>query len=193
MEQPAEEKKYYTVEEYLQQEEESEFRSEFYKGELFPVVATTRRHNKIVNNIMRTVVPHFEPKGCEAFSENVKVEAIKGVYYPYPDVMLTCDPDDNDNLIVKNPVLIAEVLSPSTADYDRGFKWLRYRKMPSLRYYMIVSQNEIMVEIFSRKNSNSLWTFQEYTDIQDIIHFENLNFELALRLIYERIELDEVK
>jgi Uma2 family endonuclease len=107
--------------------------------------------------------------------------------------MLTCDPDDNDNLIVKNPVLIAEVLSPSTADYDRGFKWLRYRKMPSLRYYMIVSQNEIMVEIFSRKNSNSLWTFQEYTDIQDIIHFENLNFELALSLIYERIELDEVK
>lgn len=193
MGQPQEEKKYYTVEEYLQHEEESEFRSEFYKGELFPIVATTRRHNNIVQNIGTNIRSTFRERNCEVLTENVKIEAIKGIYYPYPDVILTCDPDDNDDLIVKNPVLIVEVLSPSTADYDRGFKWLRYRKMPSLRYYMIVSQHEIMVEIFSRKDSNSLWNFQEYIDINDIVHFENLDFELPLSLIYERIELDEVQ
>jgi Uma2 family endonuclease len=190
MGQAVEEKKYYSLAEYLQHEEESEFRSEFFNGELFPIEATTRRHNKIVHNLIRTFVPHFEPKGCEVFTENVKLEVIKDVYYPYPDLILTCDKDDNDSQIVKNPVLIVEVLSPSTADYDRGFKWLRYRKIPSLRYYLIVSQNDIMVEVFSRKDNTSLWTFQEYTDIHSVIQLESLDFDLPVSLVYERIELD---
>jgi Uma2 family endonuclease len=190
MEHPAEDKKHFTVEEYLQHEEESEFRSEFYKGELFPIEATTRKHNDIVYNIANIFRSTFRKRGCFAYSENVKVEAIKGIYYPYPDVMLTCDPSDDDNLIIKNPILIAEVLSPGTADYDRGFKWLRYRKMPSLRYYMIVSQSEMMVEVFSRKDSNALWTLQYFTDIQDVIKFESLDFELSLATIYEFVEFD---
>jgi Uma2 family endonuclease len=189
---PAEGKKYYTVEEYFQQEEDSEIRSEFYKGELFPIEVTTRRHNDIVFNVANIFRSVFRKRGCNAYSENVKIETIKGIYYPYPDVMLTCDPDDNDNLIVKNPVLITEVLSPGTADYDRGFKWLRYRKMPSLRYYMIISQSEMLVEVFSRKDNNALWTLQYFTDSQDVITFESLDFELSLTTIYEFVELDDL-
>ena len=189
---PAEDKKHFTVEEYLQYEEESEFRNEFYKGELFPIEATTRKHNKIVNNIMRTFVPHFEPKGCEAFSENVKLEVIKGVYYPYPDVMMSCEPDDNDALLIKKPVIIIEVLSPSTAAYDKGFKWVQYRKIASLRYYLVISQDEVMVEMYSRKDGTSLWSFQYFTNIQNIIHFEYLDFELPLSSIYEYVAFDTV-
>jgi Uma2 family endonuclease len=189
MGQAAEEKKYYTLAEYLQHEEESEFRSEFFNGELFPIEATTRRHNNIVQNIASNLRSTFRTQNCEVVTENVKLEAIKGVYYPYPDVMLSCDPDDNDELIIKNPVLIVEVLSPSTADYDRGFKWLRYRKIPSLRYYLIVSQSDTMMEVFSRKDNTSLWTFQEYTDIQSLIRLEGLDFDLPMSLVYERIEV----
>lgn len=189
---PAEDKKHFTVEEYLQYEEESEFRNEFYKGELFPVEATTRRHNDIVFNLANIFRSTFRARGCYAYSESVKVEVIKGIYYPYPDAMLTCDPDDDNNLIIKNPVLIAEVLSPGTADHDKNFKWSQYRKMPSLRYYMIVSQSELLVEIFSRKDSKALWTLQYFTNIQDIIHFEYLDFELSLATIYEYVVFDTV-
>jgi Uma2 family endonuclease len=189
---PAEDKKHFTVAEYLQHEEESEFRSEFYKGELFPIEATTRRHNDIVFNMANIFRSTFRERGCYAYSESVKIEVIKGMYYPYPDILLTCDPDDNNNLVVKNPVLIAEVLSPSTADHDKNFKWSQYRKMPSLRYYMIISQSELLVEIFSRKDSKALWTLQYFTDIQDVITFDSLDFELPLATIYKLIQLDDV-
>lgn len=187
---PVEEKKYYTVEEYFQHEEESEFRSVFFEGELFPVAATTRRHNYIVQNIATNIRNIFRERGCEVTTENVKVEAVENKYYPYPDIMLTCDPNDNDNLVVKKPTLLIEVLSPGTESDDRSFKWLRYRKIPSLRYYLLVSQSEILVEMFSRNDNNSLWLFQEFTDIQDIIKFDNLDFELPLQVIYDKIQLD---
>lgn len=188
---PVEEKKYYTVEEYFQHEEESESRSVFFEGELFPVAATTKRHNKIVTNLVRTFIPFFEERDCAVFAENVKVEAIENRYYPYPDIILTCDPnDDADNLVVKKPTLLIEVLSPGTESDDRSFKWLRYRKIPSLRYYLLVSQSEILVEMFSRNDNNSLWLFQDFTDIQDVIKFDNLDFELPLQVIYDKIQLD---
>lgn len=188
MGQAAEEKKYYTVEEYLQYEEESEFRSEFYKGELFPIEATTRRHSNIVLNVATTLRTTLRAQGCDIVTENVKVEVIKNVYYPYPDVVLTCDPDDNHTLIIKKPTLIVEVLSPSTSDYDKSFKWKQYRKITSLRYYMMISQDEISVELFSRSDNQSLWSFQEFADIQDIIHLKNPDFDLKLSAIYELIE-----
>jgi Uma2 family endonuclease len=188
MGQAAAEKKCYTVEEYLQHEEESEFRNEFYKGELFPIVATTQRHNDIVHNILFALRPHLRAKGCRIRTENVKLEVIKDVYYPYPDVMLSCDADDTHHLMIKKPILLIEVASPGTAAYDKSFKWKQYRKIPSLRYYMMVSQDEIYVELFSRNDHQSLWVFQEFDDIQDVISLKLLDFELKLSDIYESIE-----
>jgi Uma2 family endonuclease len=185
---PAEEKKYYTVEEYFQHEEESEFRSEFYNNELFPIETTTRRHNDIVNNVLTTMRSIFRPRGCNVYTENIKVEAIKNGYYPYPDVVLNCDPEDNHHLFVKNPILIVEVASPGTATYDKTFKWKQYRKISSLRYYLMISQDEISVELFSRGDNQSLWTFQDFTDIQDVITLNLLDFELKLSDVYELIE-----
>jgi Uma2 family endonuclease len=183
-----EEKKYYTVEEYLQHEEESEFRSEFYNGELFPVVATTIRHNDLVHNMSAAFRAFFRPKGCKITIESVKVEAIKDVYYPYPDVMLSCDPDDTHHLMIKNPILLVEVASPGTAAYDKSFKWKQYRKIASLRYYLMISQDEVSVELFSRSDNQSLWLFQDFNDIQDVISLDLLDYKLKLSDIYELIE-----
>ncbi len=187
---PVEEKIYYTVEEYFQQEEDSVFRSEFYKGELFPMAATSVRHNEIVNNINAALRSHFRPQGCKVLTESVKIEALKNVYYPYPDVILTCDPSDTHNQVIKKPILIVEVASPSTDDYDKGFKWRHYRHIPSLKYYVMVSQSQALVEVFARSGSSDIWSFQEYTDLTATISFPNLDFELPLSVIYELIEFD---
>lgn len=184
---PLENKKYYTVEEYLQHEETSEFRSEYYKGELYPLMATTKQHNEIVLNIATKLRQHFRPKGCKVFSENVKVEVIKDVYYPYPDVVLSCDANDDDELLVKMPMLIVEVLSKSTSDHDKNFKWEHYRKIPTLRYYLLVSQSKASVECFARTSNIAIWTFQEFDDLSDIIQFPAFDFSISLSEIYEFI------
>jgi Uma2 family endonuclease len=168
----------FTVEEYFQIEKEEEIRYEFYNGELFPVEATTVRHNEIVQNLLFAFRAFFRPKGCKITTESVKVEVQEGIYYPYPDLVLSCDPTDSDNLMLKKPVVIIEVLSPSTGGYDKSFKWRRYRKMPSLRYYLMVSQEEFSVEVFTRAGDSDIWSFQEYNEIDAIIPFSNLNFEL---------------
>jgi Uma2 family endonuclease len=188
---PAEEKKYFTVEEYLQFEEVSETRHEFYKNELFPIESTTRRHNSIVNNIMIAMRPTFRNKGCDVFTEAVKVEVLKNVYYPYPDLVLTCDPDDTHQQMVKSPILIVEVESPSTTQHDHSFKWSQYRKIPSLRYYMMVAQDEISIELYSRNSNISIWTYQEFTSLDDVLYFEVIDFHLDVKTIYEMIEFKD--
>ncbi len=188
---PIKEKKHFRVEEYLQFEEESEIRHEFYNNELFPIEATTRRHNEIVQNILFALRAIIRAKGCKIFSEAVKVEVLKNIYYPYPDVVLTCDPEDTHQQMIKSPVLIVEVESPSTFQHDHTFKWMQYRKIPSLRYYMMVAQDSISVELYSRNSNTSLWAFQEFISLEDVLHFELLDFQLSLSTIYELIELDE--
>ena len=187
---PDVEKKYYTVEEYFQLEVSSDIRHEFYKNECFPIMGTTRKHNDIVQNIAAQLRPVFRAKGCGVYTESVKVEVIKDVYYPYPDVILTCDESDVENTIIKMPMLIIEVLSPTTQSHDKDFKWQKYRKVPSLCYYMMVSQAEISVEVYTRVGNSMIWSFQEYTDLEQNISFLELDFELSLSAIYEMIQFD---
>jgi Uma2 family endonuclease len=187
MGQPVEVKQFFTVEEYLHLETSSETRHEFYKNELFPIEATTRKHNEIVQNLLFEMRPFFRAKGCSVFTETLKVEAIKDVYYPYPDLVLTCDPDDTNPQIITSPILIVEVQSSSTYRHDHAFKWSNYRKMPSLRYYVMIAQDEISVELYSRKSNTSLWSYQEFTSLDDILHFELLDFQLDIKIIYDSV------
>jgi Uma2 family endonuclease len=119
--------------------------------------------------------------------ESVKLEAIKDKYYPYPDVMLVCDPTDNDPHIVKKPVLIVEVLTSSTSAYDRTFKLRRYRNIESLEYYLLVSQYEVFVELYARTTNSQMWLYSCHENIEDMIDFQSLNFQLSLKSLYENI------
>ena len=105
------EDKKYTIEEYLELEEKSDLRHEYYDGEIFAMAGTTMNHNRIVGRLRSFLEGIFLPKGCDVFAENVKVEVIKNFYYPYPDVILTCAPDDiSGTYIVRHPSILVEVL-----------------------------------------------------------------------------------
>ncbi len=185
-------KKYISVEEYFEMEKHSEVRHEYYDGEVFAMAGTSLNHNEIIQNIAGILSPIFRPKGCKVLFESVKLEAIKHFYYPYPDLMLTCDAEDMDaEYIIKKPTLIIEVLSKSSVLNDRVTKLRRYKNIPSLQYYLIVSQYEFLVESYSRVDASSSWLYDGYEDSSDIINFPKLDFTLSLSAIYEGIKMRE--
>ncbi|MHA4737856.1 Uma2 family endonuclease [Dyadobacter sp. MSC1_007] len=184
----------YTVEEYFEMEEKSEIRHEYYDGEIFAMAGTTMNHNDIVDNVRSVMKGVFRPKGCRVFAENVKVEA-SALYYPYPDVIVTCAPGDiSGTYVVKHPSILVEVLSKTSAIYDRDFKLRKYKEIPSLQYYLLVSQNEYLVELYTRTAQEDIWTYQNFENENDVIRFESFNFEMSLKDIYENITFvpDEV-
>jgi Uma2 family endonuclease len=180
-------KRKYTVEEYFELDNNSEIRHEFYEGEVFAMAGTTRNHNRLAKKITRLLDDAFEEKGCEAIMQSVKLEAINDKYYPYPDVMLVCDPTDDNSYVIKNPVLIVEVLSNSTGEYDRTFKLRRYRNIPSLDYYLLVSQYEVFVELYSRTKESQMWSYSSYENLNDIVDFSTLGYQLSLKKLYDNI------
>ena len=181
----------YTVEEYLKAEEKSEVRHEFFDGEMYAMAGGTLNHNILVDTVKNLLNGQVRGKGCRVVSENMKVNVIQGVYMPYPDLVLTCHPFDlrGDNVIIRQPHLLVEVLSKSTAHVDRGFKWQRYRKMPSLWYYMLVDQYSMTVELFSRVNETDEWLNTIYESPDDVIRLPRLDCQLSVRAMYEDIEL----
>lgn len=187
--------KKYTVTEFLEMEEKSEIRHEYYDGEIFAMAGTTMNHNDIVDNVRSFLKDLFRPKGCRVFAENIKVEAIENFYYPYPDVIVTCAPEDiNGTYIVKHPSILVEVLSKSSANYDRGFKLKKYQDIASLQYYMLVAQYECYAELFTRTDQTGVWTYQSFNKPDAVISFDLLNFTMPVSAVYEGIVfLDEEK
>ncbi len=182
------EKKKYTYQEYLQLEKDTDIRHEFWNGEVFAMAGGTRNHNKIGSNINNALGNHFNPKGCETFFNDVKLELHHENYYVYPDVILTCDKDDNDIYLVKRPSLIVEVLSKSTEGYDRAEKLAPYRKIKSIRYYLLVSQTNPVVEVYGRANEESVFTYEVYENMDAVIKLPALDFELPMGDVYKYIE-----
>lgn len=180
-----------TIDDYLLREEKSEVRHEFYNGYVYAMAGGTINHNRLIRRMANLLEGQPSLKRCGVFSENVKVDVMQGVYMPYPDVVLTCHPFDlrGDNTVVRQPRLLVEVLSKSTALHDRGFKWLRYRRMPSLWYYMLVDQYSTTVELFSRIEETDEWINTVYEQLDDVIVLPRLNCELAVCDIYADIEL----
>ncbi|UOR04180.1 Uma2 family endonuclease [Hymenobacter aerilatus] len=178
MEQQQSASRFYSVEEYLALEEQSEMRHEYYRGEVFAMAGGTANHNELVLNLVMLLRAGAQPRGCRVFAESVQLAVSQGLYYTYPDVMVTCHPGDiAAERQMHHPLLLAEVLSPSTAERDRIWKMLRYQRLDSLRHYLLISQEYQAVEWYQRASAEALWTHRV------LIHDEFLELlELALRI-----------
>jgi Uma2 family endonuclease len=181
----------YTYQEYLQLERDTDIRHEFWNGEVFAMAVGTRNHNRIGANVNNLLSNYFNPKGCETYFTDVKLELQSDSYYVYPDVLLTCDKDDNDAYLVKKPALIVEVLSKSTEAYDRSTKLAHYRKIKSLRYYLLISQTKPMVEVYGRQSDTSIFTYEVYESIDEVVQLPALDFVLPMNDIYQYITFTE--
>lgn len=146
-----------SVEEYLRIEEALlDERHEYVAGRLYAMVGATGRHNRIVVNTTTRLNLAALGTGCRVYSENMKLRTARDVIY-YPDVVVTCDPTDNDSLMLARPCLVVEVLSPSTTTTDRREKLIAYRSLPSALTYLIIHQDQMRVERHWRENGDDDW------------------------------------
>lgn len=150
--------------EYLRIEEASvDVRHELVGGVLNAMVGVTRRHSTIVANLVALLWPMARVSGCELHMGEVKLRINSSTVY-YPDLMVVCDPNDIDPLVVAHPCLLVEVLSPSSIATDRREKLAAYRRIPSLLAYLVVHQNEQRVERYWRETVDAPWQVAFLTD-----------------------------
>ena len=175
----------YTVAEYFALEAQSEVRHEYFDGEVLAMAGGTIPHNLIKGNIVAGLRPGVRQRGCRLYDESVRLAVQNDFHYTYPDVMVSCDPSDRrDPLLIRQPVLIVEVLSPSTAEYDRSRKFNQYKKIPSLRHYILVSQTAWVLEWF-RRDDMGQWIYTVLSDPADVLEIPDLNLRLPLADVYD--------
>lgn len=183
-------KNFITPEEYLATERQAEFKSEYYQGEVFALTGAGNNHNIITTNLVGQLYNSLRGKNCQVYSNDMRLHIPLNRLYTYPDVMVLCGSkeftdDKKDTLL--NPEIIIEVLSPSTADYDRGTKFMLYRSISTLIHYILIDSRSHHIEKYS-KNSEGNWVLTEFRDLQTKLFLENLNLEILLTDIYNGVE-----
>jgi Uma2 family endonuclease len=182
----------YSLEEYRQLEETAEFRSEYRDGEIVPMTGGTINHNRIAVNICTFLKFALRGKNAEPFMSDLRLWIPRYRRGTYPDVMVIAEqPIFNEGRKdeVLNPVLIVEVLSQSTEDFDRENKFRFYRSIPELREYVLVDQYEFLVEQYI-KNEAGQWLFQEYEGEAATVSFASVGVQMSMSDIYEAVVFD---
>ena len=189
---PSQAKARLTVEEYLALERQAPCKSEYFDGEMFAMAGASRRHNLIALNIGAELRTQLQQYPCEVYTSDMRVKISRTGLYTYPDVVVVCDEpcfEDTDVDTLLNPIVLVEVLSPSTADYDRGGKFEHYRALPSLQAYLLVAQERCHVVHYTRQQDNT-WLLAETDDLQDRIHIPSIRCNLLLSEVYAKVQLD---
>ncbi|MFN0203583.1 MAG: Uma2 family endonuclease [Bacteroidia bacterium] len=183
----------YTPEEYLQMEEKNEFRSEYVHGEIFAMAGASMNHNQAATNLL--IQLHLELKKrnakCRTFVSDMKLKLYQGSVYYYPDLVVTCSEKDlKDGKAVTEPTLLVEVLSATTMEKDLNEKLHNYLAIPSLQYYMVVSQYKISVILYVRTDIG--WAVLLYQKEEDVVHLEKMGVSFSVSTIYEGINWEVV-
>jgi Uma2 family endonuclease len=185
MGQPDSPPRHYTLKEYFALQEKNSAKYEYIEGEAFAVGGASLAHNLIKGNLVAALRPPVRRKGGRVLDESVLLVVRANAFYTYPDVLVTTDPADRrDPYLVRQPLLLAEVLSPATAEYDRTEKFANYQKLPSLRHYLLISQNAWVVEWFRRDDAGQ-WVYTLLSTPDDVLEIPDLGLSLPLRELYE--------
>lgn len=180
-------------EEYLQLEAQSAIKHEYRDGEIYAMAGANDAHVTIAGNIFALLRGHVRGTGCRVFISDMKARIEARNCYYYPDVMVTCDPRDQQNETFKQfPRLIVEVLSDSTEAFDRGDKFADYQLLESLEEYVLINTRHQRVECF-RRNEAGLWVLQYYTPDTETFHLASLDFTDTISALYEDVVISAEK
>ena len=173
-----------TLEEYLEYEEHSRVRHEYLAGEIFAMTGVTKEHNRIAGRFYLALAHHLQGGPCEPFISDVKVklQVNRDNYVYYPDVMVVCGRETDDDRYVADPKLIVEVLSASTAGVDRHEKRMNYRWISALEEYVVVAQEGVEVTIFRRAAE---WEPVVLESLDATLELRSVDLHLPLAQIYE--------
>lgn len=178
-----------TPAEYLDWEEKQELRHEYLNGEVYAMTGGTLNHSRVSRNFLTMLTLHLKGKGCEAFNSDAKVKIAASNDFVYPDVSVTCDDRDKTaTKFIAHPCLVVEVLSPSTAAYDRRDKFNLYRRSDSLQDYVLVDTNKIEIDVYS-KNDRDRWEILSYV-AGDMVELKSIDLTFPIEQIFENIVFD---
>ena len=183
---------YLTPAEYLTWERKQPFKNEYHNGQIIAMSGASRWHNRITVDTTVQLSNQLMESECEVFAGEMRVRTSPEVSYFYPDVIVVCgeprfEDDTFDTLL--NPIIVIEVLSPSTAAFDRGEKFEHYKRLDSLQEYMLISQNRVHVERYLRRDTQ--WIQTEFRKIEAVIHLLSNRCKLAMRDIYTLVKFPE--
>ena len=156
-----------TLDEYIEWENAQLDRNEFVRGEVFAMVGGRRIHGRVVANLVQAFANHMSGSPCQVFAESMKVQVADDTIV-YPDVFVTCDEVDlRTDQIFRSPRVVVEVLSPSTQAYNRGLKFTLYRRVASLREYILIDPDTRTVEAF-RVGADGLWVLHDMSGLASL-------------------------
>lgn len=182
-------KKRFTPAEYLAMEEVADYKSEFFNGEIFAMSGGTPDHSSVAVNVTAALNTALATRPCRVFNSDMRLQVERAGLYTYPDVMVICGKIElakrrNDTVV--NPLLIIEVLSESTHDYDRGPKFNFYKQIPTLQEYVVIESENPRVEYY-RRSADDQWLVEMIDDIGATLKLASVACEIALREIYRKV------
>lgn len=183
-------KLHFTPEEYLSLELPAEYKSQYVAGEIFAMAGGQPWHNHLSTNIIIALGNQLRGRSCRVFNSDMRVRVKSADMYTYPDVSALCgkpvfETDDNPQSLL-NPQVIFEVLSPSTATFDRGDKFTRYRRLESLVDYVLVDSEQVGIEHHLRLPSGA-WTMNPHEHPANVLKLASVTCELTLAEIYDQV------
>ena len=183
--------RYFTPEEYFAWEEQQSERHELIDGRVYAMSGGTQNHSSIQLNIGSLIKSHLRGSQCRVFNSDLKVNILRTPNYTYPDLSVTCDDRDRENTFyITYPCLIVEVLSSSTEAYDRGKKFEKYRRNPNLIDYVLVSSDEMAIDIY-HKNDAGDWLILSYRS-GDRVELKSIGLTVPIEQFYEEIVFETV-
>ena len=179
---------YLTPEEYLTWERKQPFKNEYHNGQIIAMSGASRAHNLITMNIANQLYNQLIDQECEVYANEMRVRTSPTVSYFYPDVAVVCgeprfEDDTFDTLL--NPIIVIEVLSRSTAAFDRGEKFEYYKQLASLQEYILISQNSVRVEHYCCQETQ--WIHNTFQRLEDVLSLASIECEVSLGAIYRRV------
>jgi Uma2 family endonuclease len=189
-------KQIYTLEEYLELDHESEEKLEFWDGHVFTLAGASANHNQIQVNALVALRNKLRGRECRVFPSDMRVGVPAYPPYRYPDLSALCGSAVIETLgkqdIFVNPQLIVEILSDSTAYFDRGYKFTYYKSIESFTEYILIAQDRPHVTQFIKQDENN-WLNREFNSIDDRFYLASLDCELELLELYEGVEFPEIQ
>lgn len=185
----------YSPEEYLQLEEQAEYKSEYRDGEIIPMTGGTTNHNEISGNVYANLKFSLKKQNYRVYMADVRLWIARYRLYTYPDVMLIKGEPiyaDRSTTTVTNPVMITEVLSPSTQNYDQGDKFTYYRSISEMQEYILISQQQYHVMQYTKTEAGK-WLLSEYETENNSIQLSSVDLNLNLAEMYAGVDFDNTK
>jgi Uma2 family endonuclease len=180
-----------TPEEYLAREAQAEYKSEYYDGEIRMMAGGSEPHSVIAVNVITALSVALERKPCKVYNSDMRLLIQRRRTYVYPDAMVICGKTEfqtGRTDVVTNPLVIVEVLSPSTREHDRIEKFALYKQIESVREYILVDSERMVVSILRRQGDTDKWTIDVLNHPDDVLPFESLDIEIPLAKLYSKVE-----